>query len=619
MNVTNTDLPMTGAQASSDAASAQIELPGGKLAVPSSGSNFLNMRQASRYYVDKTGLLKELLGKTTCLDGEVDLILRPRRFGKTLNMSMIQVFLDTDRQSDYIHLSIEEYRDLVRDSFKGLEIMNYPAICEKYMGKVPVIAMSFADVNDEKFGVSRAQLCDVIGEEADRHRFLLDSPKLSESEKTDFRFLLNKTNADGTPSRNYVLSDDDIIGSIWLLSNLLYKHYGVKPAILLDEYDVPLHYAYSNGYYSEMLSLMRGMMVSGFKKSKFYSLGVISGCLRIAKESMFTDMNITVNAAMTNPNFKKWYGFTDTDVDKMLEYYELSSFKAEVKKLYNGYFCESETLYTPWDVCMYIRYRLNVGPNPSKETDSKRFWANTGNIDVIRTFLQSSQHSEKTMDEFQTLVRGGRVKKPINEGLVYSEMYSKIEDMYSVMYYAGLLTAVSYDSDEDAYTLQIPNETLRRVFERKIFDWNQGLKTDLNELPKLLELGDNEKAEGILNAYMLKYVHLTVFATRAKRENFYQGLIGGLLSGISNWEVEYGEETGDGYADAIARRFQTKKAIIIEFKDAKERSLIKSGIEARRQIDTMDYEQTLRDEGYKSILKYGLAFQNRKCILIKDL
>ena len=556
--------------------------------------NFEKLRTENFYYVDKTELISELLHNW----GEVNLFTRPRRFGKSLNMSMLKYFFSYGCNERL---------------FDGLAIAKERELCEKYMGKFPVISITLKGVEGESYEDAVAMLCVVIGEEAQRFRFLLESEKLSENDKRQYT-RLSEVDAEG--SRMFPIPKDALISSLKTLSALLYKHYGQKVIILIDEYDVPLDKAQRNGYYDEMVSLIRGLLGNVLKTNENLFFAVLTGCLRIARESIFTGLNNFRVISVTNVQFSEHFGFTDTEVKAMLNYYGLADKHPLVKEWYDGYRFGNADVYCPWDVINYVadlRYDPNARP--------RSFWINSSGNDILRTLLKKA--TNRTRNELELLVNGACVTKKIREELTYRELYDSIDNLWSVLFTTGYLTK-RRETDTNTYELVIPNQEIRLLYNEQILEWFQEeTQKDASALDAFCDAfrrGDPEAIQKQFNAYLRKTIGIHDTAVRkSKKENFYHGILLGLLSHREDWIIRSSAESGEGYSDILIEIIdddsEAATGIIIELKYSESRDLETKCLEALRQIEDNDYAEQLLDDGMDTILKYGIACRKKACMV----
>ena len=539
------------------------------------------------YYVDKTGLIKELLHNW----GKVNLFTRPRRFGKSLNMNMLKTFFEYGHD---------------KTLFDGLEIAGEKELCQKYMGNFPVIAITMKDIESRDYEGARAAMCSVIGNEALRFRFLMESDQLSEEEKMQYGRLIKM---DSESLNGFAMSEEVLKGSLFTLSKLLWKHYGQKVILLIDEYDVPLYKAHRAGYYDEMVSLIRNLFSRVLKSNECLEFAVLTGCLRIAKESIFTGLNNFKAYSLLNTRFDEYFGFTDEDVKEMLKYYGLENAYSAIKEWYDGYHIGNADIYCPWDVINYIDL-LRAEP----DARPKAFWMNTSGNDIIRKFLQMAKQS--TRGEIERLIAGESIAKKVKEELTYRDLYKSIENVWSVLFTTGYLTRRGR-SEGNVHELAIPNREIREIFVEQIQEWFQEeTQKDPIKLAAFCEAfarGETEAIERQFTAYLKKTISIRDTAVRKeKKENFYHGILLGLLSYRKDWDVSSNAESGTGYCDILVET-EDETGIVIEVKYAENGNLKAGCREALKQIEEKEYEERLAEDGMETIRKYGIACWKKKC------
>lgn len=543
--------------------------------------NFEEIRTAGFYYIDKTGLIKELLNNW----GKVNLFTRPRRFGKTLNMSMLKNFFELGCK---------------KELFDGLEISKEKELCEKYMGQFPVIFVSLKEINGNTFDDALEMAGRIISEEAGRHYYLLESSKLSVYERESFSELL-KSN----------MNKNAISSSLRTLSTLLQKHHGKEVIILIDEYDVPLAKASENGYYDEMVTLIRNMFSYALKTNDSLQFAVLTGCLRVSKESIFTGLNNTRILSITDVEFDEYFGFTDREVCDLLEYYGLSEFYGTIKEWYDGYHFGNVDVYCPWDV---ICYSAKLRANPKAKPEE--YWANTSGNDVIRRLIEQSG-TGITKKEIERLMAGEEIVKEIRQELTYREIYDSVENMWSLLFMTGYLTQTG-EEDGRKLRLVIPNTEIGNIFEYQIMQWfHETARQDGKALETFCEAfrsGDAGAVESQFTAYLKKTISIRdTFVRKDLKENFYHGILLGLLGYKASWAVWSNRETGDGDSDILVEISDEDKGIIIEVKYADNADFETACNKALDQIETTNYEDELRDDGAETILKYGIACYKKRC------
>lgn len=550
--------------------------------------NFEKLRREDFYYVDKTGLIKELLENW----GEVNLFTRPRRFGKSLNMNMIKYFFEYGCDSSL---------------FEGLAIAEEKALCEKYMGKFPVISVTLKGAGSGEFKTARGMLCTIIGNEAMRFPFLKDSTRLSDEEKEKYHQLVN---VDASGQQAFIMSNEILEDSLRTLCQLLKKHYGQKVILLIDEYDVPLDKAQHYGYYDEMITVIRGMLGQALKTNDSLQFAVLTGCLRVAKESIFTGLNNLRTLTITDSQFDEYFGFSDREVRELLRFYDLENRFESIKEWYDGYQFGNSDVYCPWDVINYVSL-LRSDP----DAKPRAFWINTSGNDIIRTFLRMAKGSVRR--EIEELVNGGTVVKRIHQELTYRDLYSSIDNLWSVLFTTGYLTRRGETADE-AYYLAIPNLEIRKIFIEQVMEWIQ--EECRKETPKLETLceafskGDALAVEAGFNDFLWKTISIRdTGARKGRRESFYHGVLLGLLGYREEWDIRSNAETGEGYSDILVEIDEERIGIVIEMKYSEENSLEAGCLEALKQIEEKNYESRLRQDGMTTIYKYGIACWRKKC------
>ena len=545
--------------------------------------NFEKLRQEDFYYIDKTRLIEQLLTRW----GEVNLFTRPRRFGKSLNMSMLQSFFEIGKD---------------KTLFDGLRISDNQELCEEYQGKFPVVSVSLKGINGATYEEARRFLIKTINEEARRLSVLSDSTELDE---TDHELL--------TQLKKKEMTNDSLVYSIRELTELLEKHYGSKVIVLIDEYDVPLAKANENGYYDEMVLLIRNLFENALKTNNSLKFAVLTGCLRIAKESIFTGLNNFKVYSITDKSFDETFGFTDADVRELLRYYGQEKYYETVKEWYDGYRFGNVDVYCPWDVINFCSDHL---ADPGLEP--KNYWANTSGNSVISHFIDSVGKPQKlTRMELEQLVNGGIVQKEINFELTYKELYSSIDNLWSTLFMTGYLTQRGEPSG-NRYNLVIPNREIRNIITNHILKmFKENVKDDGKTVSDLCDalLNQNpEKVELIFTEYMKKTISIRdTFAQKPTKENFYHGLLLGILGFKENWSVMSNRESGDGFGDILIRIEDEDVGIVIEVKYADDGNLQGECEKALQQIIDIRYTEVLEQEGIHTIIKYGIACYRKKC------
>ena len=567
------------------------------LKLPVGIENFEEIRKLGFYYIDKTRLIEQLLQGW----GKVTLFTRPRRFGKTLNMSMLKSFFEIGTD---------------KTLFDGLYISGNKELCDEHMGKYPVIFLSFKGVEGLTYDEAFDALVRVIGKEISRVSFLADSDKLTMLEREQYKGLT--IIEDGS----FVFSKDKLISSLQLLSQLLYKHYGQKVVILIDEYDVPLDKAFQNGYYKEMVSLIRGLFGQALKTNEFLQFAVLTGCLRVSKESIFTGLNNFEINSIVDIDHDEQFGFTDDEVMKLLSDYDRSERYHDAKEWYDGYHFGNADIYCPWDV---INFAKKLVSDPSARPSA--FWINSSGNDMVKRFVDKADQT--TRDEIEKLVAGGFVEKQLRLDLTYDEIDNTIDNLWSVLFTTGYLTKIGEvkvpDSESYAYKLVIPNKEVREVFILQIQEWFKAVVAKDDDTMKLLSRAildkDEKQIARQLNIVMSRMISiLDTKAPDAMKENFYHGLLLGLLRGSNpDWLIKSNRESGDGFSDILIMPEDPDTGIVIEVKYAKEMKKLDAACEAAiTQIKDKRYDETLRDEGRCDILAYGIAFCRKRCRVVGE-
>ena len=554
------------------------------LKLPVGIENFEDIRKLGFYYIDKTKLIEQLLQNW----GKVNLFTRPRRFGKTLNMSMLRTFFEIGMD---------------KSLFEGLYISKNKELCDEYMGKYPVIFLSLKGIDGLTFEEAIIRITTIIKNEARRHHYLKNSDKLIEEEIKQFQSLL-----DGKA--------DDITDSIRLLSELLCKHYGKKTIILIDEYDVPLDKAFQKGYYDEMVRFIRSLFESALKTNSALEFSVITGCLRISKESIFTGLNnLAVNSILSN-KYSESFGFVQYEVDELMEYYNIEEKSQLMKKWYDGYLFGKSEVYNPWSVLNQVKEW-----SEDKDISAIPWWTNTSSNNIIRTLV--SQADNETKDIIENLIHGGSVETVLKETVTYGDLTENNENIWSFLFFTGYLKIKEIVKTGEVigeptiYSLVIPNLEIKSCYTDIIIQYFEIYKKAINKdnLYKAL-LGRNAQdfAEQITDLLRktISYYDST--------ESFYHGLISGLLSGNVYYKVESNRETGDGRSDlALYQQDVAQNAVILEFKVCgKNETADEAAKRALKQINDRDYASKAREDGYKNIIKYGVAFKGKMCYAIVE-
>ena len=558
------------------------------LKLPVGIENFEEIRRNRFYYVDKTKLIEQLVET----GGKVTLFTRPRRFGKTLNMSMLRSFFEMGSDASL---------------FDGLYIAENKALCEEYMGKYPVIFLSLKSVEGLTFEDARYRMIELISIEAERFGFLADSEHLSENERARYKAMISLHN--GTNA----MDEKVLISSLRILSQLLYKHFGKKTVILIDEYDVPLDKAFQNGFYQEMVSLIRGLFGMALKTNDYLQFAVLTGCLRITKESIFTGLNNFKVLSILDSRFDEQFGFTDCEVKKILEDYHLESHFEETKEWYDGYHFGKVDIYCPWDVINYVD-QLKYDPAAIPQD----FWSNSSGNAIVRRLIDKADVSAK--NEVERLIAGESIEKDVALELTYDEIDKSIENLWSVLFTTGYLTHTGR-TEAGKYRLVIPNREVRNLFVKKIREWfldvsrNDG-KT-LEELCNAFVNKDSEKIEQIFGDYLWNTISIRDTAVaKEKKENFYHGILLGLLGYKSSWLIKSNAESGTGYSDILVEVPTNRTGIVIELKYAENGDMDAACEEALRQIEEKNYVAKLKQDGMRNFIRYGIACFKKDCRVI---
>ena len=557
--------------------------------LPIGMENFVEIRRNNFYYVDKTRLIEQLVEKWS----EVSLFTRPRRFGKTLNMSMLRAFFEVGAEANL---------------FDGLYISHKKELCEQYMGKYPVISFTLKNIEGQSFDEVKKSMKYLIGTIARQYSFLLESEKLSVVDKEIYRTLLF-TNEDGT----FQMSDVALEKSLYRLTELLEKHYHKKVIVLIDEYDVPLEKAFHHGYYDEMVILIRNLFGNVLKTNEHLKMAVLTGCLRIAKESIFTGLNNFKVYPITMRAFDESFGFTDEEVQKMLTYYGLEEDYEIVKAWYDGYRFGDVDVYCPWDVINYCSDRQY-----DPKLEPQNYWANTSSNDIISHFIDGMGGQRKvTRIELERLINGETVQKEINQELTYKELYSSIDNLWSTLFMTGYLTQKG-DSNGKRYNLAIPNQEIRNIMTDHIL---QLFKEDVAKDGAMVETfcqalvdGNADRIEQLFTEYLTKTISVRdTFVRKPVKENFYHGILLGILSYKGGWYVTSNRESGDGFSDIMVRIDDEDVGIIVEVKYAENGKEEEMSRKALLQIHEKHYEKVLLDEDIHKVMKYGIACNKKKC------
>ena len=562
----------------------------GRKKLPVGIENFEEFSAENFYYVDKTMFIAELLQNW----GKVNLFTRPRRFGKSLNMSMLKCFFEIGGDQTL---------------FDGLKITEEKSLCEEYMGQFPVISISLKSIDGPDFEAASAALRTVIGDEAGRFRFLRESSSLDEEEKNAYVRLINvEMKSDAT----YAMSYAALIDSLKTLSRLLAKHYHRKVILLIDEYDVPLDKAFQAGYYDEMVSLIRNMFGNALKTNDNLYFAVLTGCLRISKESIFTGLNNLNVMTVSDPYFCSSFGFTEEEVLEFLRYYGLEEFQNTVREWYDGYRFGDTSVYCPWDVIKYAQILLR-----DRDAEPENYWANTSGNDLVRRLLKRADQT--TRNEIEQLLNGGTIVKNIRQELTYRDIEDSIDNIWSVLYSTGYLTQRGRLPGKQM-KLALPNREVKELFIELVKDWFQETtyadSARIQRFCAAFPAGDASTIQDMLHDYLWDSISVRDTAVRINmKENFYHGMVLGLLRSQGNWLVKSNAETGEGYSD-ISIQTPDRIGIVIELKYADDGNLEAACAEALKQIEIKKYAEGLRRRSLKKILKYGLAFCEKECMVV---
>ena len=552
-----------------------------KLKLPVGIENFEEIRTKGFYYVDKTELIRDLLNSW----GKVNLFTRPRRFGKTLNMSMLKYFFEIGTDSAL---------------FDGLAISREKALCDRHMGKYPVVFLSLKGVDGLNFETAYEEFCKLIRNEAFRLRFLNDSEKITDVEKESFRHILNGD-----------YSEKDIRSSLQTMCSLLEKHYGQKVVLLIDEYDVPLDKAFNHGYYREMVDLIRSMFGAALKTNDSIFMAVLTGCLRISKESIFTGLNNFKVLSIMDTRFDEHFGFTDSEVMRLLADYNLSDHFDVTKSWYDGYRFGDADVYCPWDVVNYVDL-LKADP----KAKPRAFWINTSGNDLVKRFVDKADKT--TQGEIERLINGEAIEKNVRSELTYNEIDDSIDNLWSVLFTTGYLTKDG-ETDDGKLRLVIPNHEVREVFILQIQEWFRKtfVRDDkpMRDFCQAFQTGDAEVIQKHLNLVMTRMI--SILDTKARddqKENFYHGLLLGLLRSDPTWLIMSNVESGDGFSDILIEPDDPDAGIIIEVKYSPTfAGLDEACKKALEQVKTRRYDEKLRNEGRENLIAYGIAFNRKRC------
>ena len=546
--------------------------------------NFEKLRREGFYYLDKTGLIRDLLNNW----GEVNLFTRPRRFGKTLNMSMLKSFFEIGADETL---------------FEGLQILQETELCEKYMGKYPVVFLTLKGVDGLTFEEAKGRLRSVIREEMYKLRFLLDSDKIPESEKCVLIRFLDEQE-----------TDEDVKNSLKMLSSLLKQHYGQKVILLIDEYDVPLDKAFHNGYYKEMVSIIRGLFEHALKTNEYLQFAVVTGCLRISKESVFTGLNNFKVLSIVDRRFDEHFGFTDAEVRQLLKSYQLEHHFTEMKEWYDGYHFGNTDVYCPWDVINYVDH-LCADP----DAEPQAYWINTSGNAMVKRFV--SKADKTTQREIEQLIAGEAIEKPVRLELTYEDIDKSINNLWSVLFTTGYLTHTG-KSANGSYKLVIPNREVREVFILQIQEWfeQEIIEKEKTTQPLCAAFQAGDAVEVCRNLTAIMGRMISVLDTKARdeqKENFYHGLLLGLLRSEPTWLIMSNAESGEGFSDILVETDDPDAGLVIEVKYSPTlEGLEDACARAMAQIKARRYDERLRNDGRNDILAFGVAFWKKRCKVV---
>ena len=551
------------------------------LKLPVGIENFEDIRRSGFYYIDKTMLIEQTLNNWS----KVTLFTRPRRFGKTLGMSMLRSFFEIGTD---------------KSLFDGLYISQNKSLCDEHMGKYPVIFLTLKGVEGLTFTKAKSMLSEIIKDEADRHYILNSSEALTSVDKEAFMKILTG-------------NEKNIENSLKTLSRLLYKHYGKKVVILIDEYDVPLDKAYQNGYYHEMVSLIRGLFGQALKTNDYLQFAILTGCLRISKKSIFTGLNNFKVLSIMDTRFDEQFGFTDSEVEELLAAYNLDSHFTEIKEWYDGYHFGNADVYCPWDVINYVDL-LRFEPT-AKPQD---FWSNSSGNALVRSFIDKAD--VQTKDEIERLIAGEYIEKEISQELTYDEIDKSIANLWSVLFTTGYLTKQGV-TDDGRVRLSIPNREIKNLFIKKIREWFSDTTTNdgktLEQFCNAFVDKDTEKIEELFGDYLWNTISIRDTAVaKDKKENFYHGILLGLLGYKASWLIKSNTESGTGYSDILVEVPNNRTGIVIELKYAENGDMDAACSEALKQIEEKSYVDKLKQDGMRNFIKYGIACFKKDCKVV---
>ena len=552
--------------------------------LPIGVENFEKLRRNDMYYVDKTEMISDLIMN----HGDANLFTRPRRFGKTLTMDMLKTFFEIGQDASL---------------FDGLTISSHSDICEKYQNKYPVVFISLKGATGSTYEKANSMIKQLVAEEYQRHSYLADSDILDSIEKDQFNRI-----------RSISLNEGDLENSLRTLTRLLCKHHNQKVILLIDEYDVPLDKSFLNGYYDDMVSFIRIFLGEALKTNNNTEFAVVTGCLRISKESIFTGVNNFKVFSINDTRFSDYFGFTNDEVKEMLSYYGIIDKYETTKSWYDGYLFGKTEIYCPWDVLNHCDTVVNTD-----DIEPQAYWINSSGNDIIRKFIEMANSTTKS--ELELLIAGNTVVKTIKQELTYADLYSSIENMWSILYMTGYLTKRSIP-ERKQFELAIPNLEIREIFEEQIYEWFKDFSrkdsSTLNAFCQTFADGNAEEAQKQFTAFLRKTISIRdTYVKAAKKENFYHGILLGLLSYRDDWIVKSNVESGDGYSDIVIKIPDDEIGMIIEVKYGEDADMEKGCADALAQIERMNYSEILEDDEVQTIYKYGIACYKKRCKIVK--
>ena len=552
--------------------------------LPIGVENFEKLRRNDMYYVDKTEMISDLIMN----HGDANLFTRPRRFGKTLTMDMLKTFFEIGQDASL---------------FDGLTISSHSDICEKYQNKYPVVFISLKGATGSTYEKANSMIKQLVAEEYQRHSYLADSDILDSIEKDQFNRI-----------RSISLNEGDLENSLRTLTRLLCKHHNQKVILLIDEYDVPLDKSFLNGYYDDMVSFIRIFLGEALKTNDNTEFAIVTGCLRISKESIFTGLNNFKVFYINDTRFSDYFGFTNDEVREMLSYYGIIDKYETTKAWYDGYLFGKTEIYCPWDVLNHCDTVVNTD-----DIEPQAYWINSSGNDIIRKFIEMANSTTKS--ELELLIAGNTVVKTIKQELTYADLYSSIENMWSILYMTGYLTKRSIP-ERKQFELAIPNLEIREIFEEQIYEWFKDFSrkdsSTLNAFCQTFADGNAEEAQKQFTAFLRKTISIRdTYVKAAKKENFYHGILLGLLSYRDDWIVKSNVESGDGYSDIVIKIPDDEIGMIIEVKYGEDADMEKGCADALAQIERMNYSEILEDDEVQTIYKYGIACYKKRCKIVK--